>query len=161
LPSPKPSPKQKAELALEQFIPYRLSLASNAVSQVIASTYEEEYGLKTQEWRLVAVLAEGGELTQQELVRRTKMDKVTISRAAQVLEAKGILTRVPNADDARSLRLSLTADGRRIYRRVVPFALDLEREVLSGLTAREIADLRTLLRRVESAADRLLAARRP
>lgn len=149
----------RTKLLLEDFLPYRLSLASNAVSQAIGRAYEADYELSMQEWRIVAVLAEGGELTQQEIVGRTKMDKVTVSRAARALEQRGILRRKPSSEDARSLRLSLTAEGRRIYVQVVPAAIDLEREVLKDFTARERADLEALLRRVEEAADRVLAGR--
>jgi len=149
----------RSQLKLDEFLPYRLSLASNAVSQVIAQAYEEHFGLKMHEWRVITVLAEDGELTQQEIVGRTKMDKVTVSRASQELERRTLLRRVTNAEDARSLRLSLTADGRTLYERVVPAALELEAEVLKGLSAKEISELKTLLRRLEAAADRVLTRR--
>jgi DNA-binding MarR family transcriptional regulator len=147
----------RSRLELEDFLPYRLSLASNAVSQVIAQSYEKLFALKMHEWRVIAVLAEGGELTQQELVGRTKMDKVTVSRAAQVLERRELLRRVPNAADARSLRLSLTPMGRDLHRRVVPAAVELEAEVLEGLSAREITALKSILLRLEASATRILA----
>ncbi len=146
-------------LKLDEFLPYRLSLASNAVSQVIARAYEEHFGLKVHEWRVIAVLAEKDELTQQEIVGRTKMDKVTVSRAAQVLERRRLLRRVTNTEDGRSLRLSLTAEGQKLYDRVVPTVLELEAEVLKGLGAREIAELEDVLRRLEAAAERVLNRR--
>ena len=34
----------RSALQLDEFLPYRLSLASNAVSQVIAQAYEERFG---------------------------------------------------------------------------------------------------------------------
>lgn len=147
-----PPPK----LVLDDFLPYRLSVASNAVSQFIARAYEDEHGLSMQEWRVMAVLGEGGELTQQDIVGRTKMDKVTVSRAARSLEDRGVLRRAPNAADARSLRLSLTAAGRRIYERVAPRTRALEREVTGGFSAREVSALKELLARIEAAADEAL-----
>lgn len=146
----------RPRLKLEEFLPYRLSLASNVVSLVIARSYEKLFALKMHEWRVITVLAEGGELTQQEIVRRTQMDKVTVSRAAQVLERRELLRRQPNADDARSLKLSLTSTGRELYCRVVPAALELEAEVLEGLSAKEIAVLKELLLRLEASATRIL-----
>jgi DNA-binding MarR family transcriptional regulator len=146
-------------LKLDDFLPYRLSLASNAVSQVIAQSYEELFGLKMPEWRVVAALGEDGELTQQEIVGRTKMDKVMVSRAAQVLERRKLVRRQPNAEDARSLRLSLTPAGRELYARVVPEALEFEAKVLEVLSAQEVSELKGLLRRLEEAAARALARR--
>jgi DNA-binding MarR family transcriptional regulator len=111
------------------------------------------------EWRVITVLAQDGELTQQEIVGRTKMDKVTVSRAAQVLERRKLLRRVTNTEDGRSLRLSLTAEGQKLYARVVPAALELEAEVLGGLSEREIVELKDVLRRLETAAERVLTRR--
>ena len=145
-------------LDLEAFIPYRLSLASNAVSQALAQAYEERFQLRMVEWRVLAVLAEHGELTQQEVVGWTKMDKVTVSRAAHVLERRRLVRRVTNAEDARSLRLSLTAQGRNLHARVVPALLELETQVLEGLDRKEIETLNALLRRLESSASRLRTA---
>ncbi|MBX3207825.1 MAG: winged helix-turn-helix transcriptional regulator [Labilithrix sp.] len=147
----------RSRLKLEEFLPYRLSLASNVVSQVIGQAYEKLFALKMPEWRVMCVLAESKELTQQEIVGLTQMDKVTVSRAAQVLERRELLRRVPNVEDARSLRLSLTPTGRDLYRRVVPAALTLEAEVLEGLGPREVRALNALLRRLEASASRILA----
>lgn len=147
----------RTKLLLDRFLPYRLSVASNAVSQVIARAYESSHGLSMQEWRVIAVLGEAERLTQQGIVAKTKMDKVTVSRAARSLEDRGFVRRQANEDDARSLWLSLTAEGRKIYVKVVPAALELEREVFRGLSAKEVADLAALLLRVEEAADRALS----
>lgn len=134
-------------------MPYRLSVAANAVSQAVARAYEKKYRLSTQEWRLLAVLAFGGELTQQELVGLTKMDKVTVSRAARSLEERRFVRRSKDEADARSLRLTLTATGRKTYDAIVPAALETQREILSVLEPRERSALKALLERVEAAAD--------
>ena len=44
-------------LKLDHFLPYRLSVASNAVSTRIAKTYRKRYNLKVTEWRLIATSA--------------------------------------------------------------------------------------------------------
>jgi DNA-binding MarR family transcriptional regulator len=123
---------------------------------VIARAYESSHGLSMQEWRVIAVLGEAEQLTQQGIVAKTKMDKVTVSRAARSLEERGFVRREANEDDARSLWLSLTPGGRKIYVKVAPAAVELERKVLEGFSAKEIAALEGLLVRLEEAADRAL-----
>src|SRR3546814_7842957 len=44
------------KLNLDNFLPYRLSIASNVLSSRIAAEYENRFGLKIPEWRLMAVL---------------------------------------------------------------------------------------------------------
>ena len=80
-------------LKLDDFLPYRLSIASNTASDAIARAYRTLFGLRVPEWRLIAVLAEGGAMSQQALCGRTQMDKVTVSRAAIALADRGLIQR--------------------------------------------------------------------
>jgi DNA-binding MarR family transcriptional regulator len=139
----------RAQLRLQDYLPYRLSVASNAVSRLIARAYEERFGLKIPQWRLIAVLADEGPLTPQALCGRTIMDKVTVMRAAQRLLQRRLLRRLPNRQDRRSHRLALTRSGARLYRQIVPLALACEAHLLRGLAPAEVARLDRLLRRLE------------
>jgi DNA-binding MarR family transcriptional regulator len=139
-------------LKLDQFIPYRLSVASNAVSSRIAESYRKRFGLKIAEWRLIAILAESNRMTPQALGEATRMDKISVSRAAAALVERGLVCAEDNPGDGRSHFLSLTADGRSLYGEIAPVALAMEAELLGALTAAERATLEGLLRRVEAAA---------
>lgn len=148
-----PSSARRA-LRLQDYLPYRLSVAANAVSRLIARAYQRQFGLKIPQWRLMAVLADEGPLTQQALCGRTVMDKVTVMRAAQGLVRRGFVRRLPNRADGRSHRLALTRSGERIYRDIVPLALEHEARLLHGLQKVDIARLDRLLRRLEATAQR-------
>ena len=143
-----------ARLRLQDYLPYRLSVAANAVSRLIARAYERRFGLKIAQWRLLAVLADEGALTQQALCGCTIMDKVTVMRAAQGLLRRRLVKRLPNDADRRSHRLMLTTSGRRLYQRIVPLALAYEAHLLAGIDRREVARLDRLLRHVEQAASK-------
>lgn len=142
-------------LRLDEFLPYQLSVASNAVSSAIARTYEVLFGLRVPEWRLIAVLAEQDGVTQQALVARTEMDKMTVSRAAQALVTRGLVTRVPHGRDKRSHTLALSEEGRALYAQIAPKALELERKLLEELGASEVAQLKATLAKLKSASHAL------
>jgi DNA-binding MarR family transcriptional regulator len=142
-------------LRLDKFLPYQLSVTSNAVSSAIARTYEALFGLRVPEWRLVAVLAEEDGVTQQALVARTEMDKMTVSRAAQALVSRGLVTRVPHGSDKRSHALALSEEGRALYAQIAPKALELEEKLLNELGAREIAQLKSTLAKLKAASHAL------
>src|SRR5580698_10732899 len=139
-------------LHLQDYLPYRLSVAANAVSRLIARAYEDQFGLTIPQWRLMAVLADEGALTQQSLCGRTLMDKVTVMRAAQGLTRRRLVNRQPNAQDGRSHRLELSPSGYALYCKVIPLAREYESQLLAGLKASDVALLHRLLRPVESAA---------
>ena len=146
-------PRNEA-LVLDDYIPYRLSIASNAVSKLIARAYEDRFGLTVPQWRLMAVLAEKP-MTQQQIVLRTAMDKVTVSRAAHGLVMRHLVGRAAHEADGRSHILALTEQGKALHAEIAPLALAYEAALLSGLTPDEVETLKRLLMRVEGVAGKL------
>lgn len=148
-------------LRLESYLPYRLSVASNAVSGLIARAYQDRFGLTIPQWRLICVLAEEGRMTQGQIVTRTFMDKVTVSRAAQGLAVRHLVDRSDNHADGRSHVLMLTPQGRRLFAEVAPLALAYEAALISGLAPEDVMLLRRLLGRLQSAAAALVGEGEP
>lgn len=137
---------------LSDFLPYRLSVASNAVSNRIAQVYRDEFGLKVTEWRVMAVLGDAGASTQRELTARTLMDKVAVNRACKVLEQRGLAVRLPNKQDGRSHHLELTDEGKKIHGQIVPMVRETERELFGRLGAKQLEQFRQLLEQVSRSA---------
>ncbi|MFN3747909.1 MAG: MarR family winged helix-turn-helix transcriptional regulator [Sphingorhabdus sp.] len=135
----------RSKLTLGEFLPYQLSITSNAVSDLIARSYRGRFGLKIPEWRVMAVLGEKGSATQRELVAATQMDKVTVNRASKALDERGLIGRAPNETDGRSHHLALTAVGKELYDQIVPLALSVETEIEGILGNEEAAQLAALL----------------
>jgi DNA-binding MarR family transcriptional regulator len=151
--------KAGGEYELAGFLPYQLSIASNAVSALIAERYRKRFGLKVTEWRVMAVLGDalhrGGRLTQRDLTEATLMDKVAVNRACKVLEERGLVARAANERDGRSHLLELTEEGRGIHREVMPLAKATERELFEGFDEAEEAMLRSMLQRMRARAGML------
>ena len=140
---------EKPPLQLASFLPYRLSTLSNRISRAIADLYEERFQLTLPEWRVMAVLGEEPDLSATEVAERTAMDKVAVSRAVNRLIEAGRLERHFAADDKRRSVLALSAHGRRVYRQIVPLAINYEEALLERLTAKEIDTLDGLLKKLE------------
>jgi DNA-binding MarR family transcriptional regulator len=143
-------------LELSRFLPYRLSVTSNRVSDRIASQYRATFGLTIPEWRVIAVLAEQGAMTQQGIGQMTYMDKVTVSRAAIALVERSLVARRPNPQDKRSHLLDLSWDGRELYAAIVPRALAMEKAIFVSLSPKDRAALIALLQRIDEAVDSTL-----
>jgi DNA-binding MarR family transcriptional regulator len=146
-------------LRLDGYLPYRLSVASNAVSRLIARAYEDRFGLTIPQWRLIAVLGEHGPLTQQAIGARTVMDKVTVSRATQGLVKRRLVQRAPHDADGRSHHLTLSKAGERLYGEVAPVALEYEARLLEHFDPAAIEELKRVLRHLERAAELLFEGR--
>ena len=132
-------------LDLECFVPYRLSVLTNRVSNAIAREYSKRFGLSIPEWRVMAVLGGTSGLSARDVAARTEMDKVQVSRAvANLMHARRVQRQTDEAD-ARVTRLSLTAKGRAIYDEIAPLALQLEQQFLNTLTPGEQRSFDALL----------------
>ena len=90
-----------------------------------------------------------------QIVARTVMDKVTVSRAAQGLVKRRLVARSQNKTDGRSHVLALTSEGRRLYAEIAPLALAYEAALIAGLSPEDVALLKRLLGRLQHAADAL------
>lgn len=126
-------------LELEQFLPYRLSLLSNRMSQVIADEYQQRFALSMTEWRVMAVLArfDGEAISAREISTYTAMDKVAVSRALSRLVAAGRVARRKDTNDKRRAVLQLTTRGWKIHDSVAPLVRANEQAILDLLSAEE------------------------
>lgn len=136
-------------LKLEDYLPYRLSVAAAEVSRLVARAYEDRFGLTIPQWRLIANLAEHGPTTPLQLGRLAALDKVTVSRASQALLERDLSRRVENGEDGRSHILALTETGVALHATIAPLALEFEQALVEDWSAEEVERLHAQLRRLQ------------
>jgi DNA-binding MarR family transcriptional regulator len=145
----KSKPETEAEpLVLQDFLPYRLSVVTEAVSSLFATCYQERFGLSIPEWRVVAVVGQQSGASTQEVIERTDMDRVRVSRAVIRLADKGLLDRVQHPRDQRAQLLRLSRQGRAVYRQIVPLAREMQAALSSALTEAEQQQLGMILEKI-------------
>jgi DNA-binding MarR family transcriptional regulator len=142
-------------LKLENFLPYRLSLLSNQISQGIAQTYEKRFDLGVTEWRVIAILGRFPGISATEVAEKSAMDKVAVSRAVRKLLEAGRIQRRNNDADRRAKHLFLSTAGQAIYKAIEPAALAYEKRVLDVLDDNEKQVLDELMDRLLVATERL------
>lgn len=120
---------------LEEFLPYQLCVAANHVSRSFAERYRRDFGISIAEWRVLAHLAQAGAVSVREIHACVDMDKSKISRAAARLGEAGYVSKRENPADRRLVDLELTPEGRALVGRLVPVALQFQRELLRQLGA--------------------------
>lgn len=130
-----------AAFRLEDYLPYRLSVAATRVSRLLARRYAEAYGLSIPEWRVLTMVGRFGTLSPSAVGEWTAMDKVKVSRAAASLVTRGLLKQSQDPEDGRGRLLRLTPKGMRVHQGVVPLACELEDQLAEGLNRTEWATL--------------------
>ena len=144
----KVSDPQQIQLILEQFIPYRLSILTNIISSSLSDTYKEKFQLSITEWRILAVLGEYPGVSADEVSTKTQMEKSSLSRAIAKLILRKLIQREFSQIDQRRSILTLTESGLSIYNKVVPLAVEFERQLLKCFSGSEYEQFSKLLERL-------------
>ena len=145
---PRQAGSQHAQLDLEHFLPYRLSVLSNRISSAIAREYSQRFALTVTEWRVMAVLGRYPGLSANKVAQRTAMDKVAVSRAVARLLERGFIKRETHGDDRRRSVLALSAAGFEVYETIAPMVIEITRKLMSVLSEEEEQVLEKLILRL-------------
>ena len=134
---------------LNQFVPYRMvNLAAN-ISLALSKIYKQEFDITIAEWRVLAQLAEQQKLYSKDIGEITSMDKSKVSRAVKALETKHYLLRKTDQKDNRAAYLSLTIEGKSLYQKIAPKALQWERKFIGVLEKSEHQELMNILKKLD------------
>ena len=112
----------------------------------------ESIGLTTALFALLNVLGAREGAIQQELGAAMGIDPSTMVSLIDQLEAAGLAKRRPRPTDRRAREVVITPKGRRALKRARQLTLQVENDVLRGLTTPERRQLLTLLRHALSSA---------
>ena len=134
---PKPLQAPLRTLELENFLPYRLSVLAQIVSESLHDLYAGPFDLTVTQWRVMAALGRFAPLTASDVGQRIVMDKVAVSRAVAGLMKRGLVERATDQEDRRRARLELSAKGRTMHAQIVPIALEYEERLYAALSAEE------------------------
>lgn len=114
-------------------------------------------GLTPAQFDIVATLGNTPGMPFRELGERTLITKGTLTGVVDRLEARGLVERVANARDRRSVTVRLTASGEREFRRVFDPHIAHCKRGFSGWRPTELGELEAVLTRLR---DGLLEAER-
>lgn len=146
-----------ASLSLENFLPYRLTLLADLVTDALARIYSDRHNIGIPEWRVLATLGQLGPMTAKAVGQYTHMHKTKVSRAVAALEEKGLLARQPDATDKRAAWLRLTDAGKTIHEDLVPAAVDFTRRLEEVLDEQDRQALETILTKLQKRSGELSA----
>ena len=111
-------------------------------------------GLTPERLSLLSVLVYGGPATMSRLAYAEQVTRPAITRIVSALEAGGLVRRRPVAGDRRQTMVSATPAGTRVLEQGRQARIDRLAELLSGLSAPELATVAqglTLVRRAVAA----------
>lgn len=127
--------------------PMALFGRAHIVGRLISNFYEEScrpFGLKASDFFLLCELRRSGKpylLTPRELTNVLVRSSGGMTRQLDNLEKRGLISRVPDAIDRRSIGVQLTKDGLKLVDQALTAHVDNEAQALKGLSKKDLEAL--------------------
>jgi DNA-binding MarR family transcriptional regulator len=106
------------------------------------------HGLDYPRLKVLGVLQEHSGCSMQELAELAAVDRTSLNHTVWLLVEEGLVDRKARPSDRRSIVLSLTAAGRKMFKRISPMILHLNERTMTGFSAKETAAFLEQLRRM-------------
>jgi DNA-binding MarR family transcriptional regulator len=139
-----------AVLDLNSHIATKVAIFANRLSRSASRFYRKRYGFGVVEWRVMMFVGHATETRANRICRETDLDKGAVSRSLNVLVRMGIVSVREDGADNRRNNVALTAKGRALHDRLVPVALERQRELLLDVTPEEARAFSDLIDRLQS-----------
>ena len=113
---------------------------ANDVARLMRTVYDRRVrslGLTRSQWWVMNHLFRNPGATQSELAAILEIERATLGRLLDRLEAKGWVKREDDARDRRAWRVRLTAEAEPVMRKLRKEAAGLRRDALAGIGAAE------------------------
>lgn len=132
-------------IEVERYVPGLLTWLSNKLSAGASGLYLARFGVGVIEWRVMVTVAVEPRISGHRVSQVVGLDKAAVSRGIARLDRAGYLEW---SGGGRFRLAALSPSGWRLHDRIVPVALERERQLLHGLSAAEQDVLIGLLRRL-------------
>ncbi len=133
--------------------------AENSVGYVIRATHLtfakylrnrlQPHKVTPGQWFFLRALWQEEGLSQRELSRRVRTTEPTTVSALRLLARNGLIERVRNTQDRRTINIFLTPKGRELKDTLLPGVLELNRIATDGLSREEVHDAFRLLNKMQ------------
>jgi DNA-binding MarR family transcriptional regulator len=133
--------------AIDDILGFHIRLAQGAVYRHFTETFAE-LGLTQKMVSVLWLIEDYPNIAQADIGRRLQMDRATTMAIVNRLEARELLVRGISTRDRRRQTLTLTPEGRTALAEARRCIIDHEQWLKSRFTAREVAILVELLRRI-------------
>ncbi len=122
------------------------------LQQQSAATFQERtkaagFDVTSVQFAALTTLAENPGLDQASLAKRIAYDRATIGGVIKRLEQKGWVSRQPDDEDRRAIKVTLTSKGAVVLADMTPVVLALQTDILGGLSDGDQKNLLKLMKK--------------
>ena len=148
----KDNAREALEYSLDDSIGYMLSVTDRRMTPFLKICLMSE-GISYGVWYFLRVLWEEDGLSQKELTHRTGFTQPTSVEAVRNMKKRGLIRITNNPNDARQMKIYLTAAGRDIENKLLPKVAKINSIALLGISDSDFETMRKVLRTIRTNMD--------
>ncbi|MBX9829578.1 MAG: MarR family winged helix-turn-helix transcriptional regulator [Xanthobacteraceae bacterium] len=137
------TPERPAARAADISLGAKLMTLSNLMRRIMAMRFQRLFQLSLVEGWIVSHIGAGGPMSLDELAYRCGLNKSQMSRGVTTMVKRALVDRRRNPDNPNGVILTLTPNGRKVYREIRGLWPRYNRLLMAGLNEREVAAFAT------------------
>lgn len=143
---------------IDDYLSYLLARAGHVIQQEFLAAVRAA-GLTSIEWRVLAALSDGHDMTIGALAKEVLAKQPTLTKLIDRMAADGLVERSDHATDRRRTLVTATPAGRKLVKPLLAKAKAHEHEALASFPARDVQALKAILRALVERPTRSTSAR--
>ncbi len=145
---------RRPDLDLSEFIPYLINRVGAALVERFTQDALSGTHLTIGTWRLLVAMSNHDGIRQVDLANLTSIEVSTVSRLVTRLVQLGLVSRSPSTKSHREVVVELAPKGKALVAELVPIAIRLEEAATQGVSKKELAIVKRVLRQMHRSLDR-------
>ena len=134
-------------MELQNCINYLLTTAQHEVFQTFSAGLTQ-FNITPGQYGVLSCLWQNGSCTPKEIAQILRLENSTISGVLDRMQKRGLIDRVVDPNDRRSVRVVPTEEGSSLKDDVLRLIDELNAEILSGFTAEQRSTLLSCLQQI-------------
>lgn len=125
---------------------YNTGIVSRALSSQTFA--EKEFGITPEQYLVLDLVIENGELYQRQIAEITLKDRANVSRIIKILKEKELIKKIPEARGRRIYKIVVTEKGKELRDTIFPTVLELRKLMTENISQEELLSALNTLQKV-------------
>ncbi len=135
---------------IEDVILFQIERASKMAKQYSQHEFDKhDLGITVDQWILMKIVHEHDSLSQRQLAKFSTRDPASITRTLDLLQTKGLISRLAIPGNRRQYEIKLTQSGQKFIKKNIKMVQRQRAKSISGFSKKELQLLKEMLLRIQ------------
>ncbi len=134
---------------IEEVILFQIDWTSKVSKQYSQRDFDQmKLGITVEQWILLIIVSENPKLSQRDMADKSFRDPASITRTLDILEKKGLVSRVGLPNDRRAYNIDLTEQGTRFVKENMKTIHAHRQKSIEGISKDDLYTFSRILKKI-------------